>query len=457
MTDTRSAIESKLYEFIDVLRDANITVSADELLALFNALPHISLMEKDVFRQTLKTTLIKDYTDIPIFDKCFDDFFSPGDDLQEAVVQAFSEMKSREFIRERAGMPPEEVAALERALSDFLDALPDTIILEKNLEDILAIFLEELARSESSGGAGMMLFNARSRNMPAGHNGPAGQEGMTGSFPELAGALNNMLKKRLSDKKIGIQLRDREEYLLHKFIYQITPEEIKEMNDLIRRFGQKLKNRISLRKKRVKHGGIDIKRILRLSLQYGGVPFKIFHKDRRVDRPELVILCDISGSVNQYSRFMLLLTYTLQSLFSKVRTFAFISNMVEITPLFMEMNPERALNSIFEDTNFTYGWGSNYGKCFEQFIGNYSSSLTRRTTVLVLGDGRNNYQSPGLESFITMKERSRNILWLNPDKKHLWNWGDSIAYIYRDYCDEMKEVNNFLDLSEFIDKLFINF
>ena len=135
-----------------------------------------------------------------------------------------------------------------------------------------------------------------------------------------------------SRKPSGPASRDREDYLLHKHIYQITPEEIKEMRELIKRFGQKLKNRISLRKKRVKHGGIDIKRTLRTSLQYGGVPFKIFHKDRKIDRPQLVVLCDISGSVNQYSRFMLLLTYTLQGLFSKVRTFAFISNMVEITP-----------------------------------------------------------------------------------------------------------------------------
>ena len=167
------------------------------------------------------------------------------------------------------------------------------------------------------------------------------------------------------------------------------------MRELIKRFGQKLKNRIILRKKRIKHGGIDIKRTLRTSLQYGGVPFRIFHKDRKIDRPQLVVMCDISGSVNQYSRFMLLLTYTLQSLFSKVRTFAFISNMVEITPLFMEMDPERALNSIFEDTNFTYGWGSNYGRCFDQFMTDYSDSLTSKTTVLVLGDGRNNHQDPG--------------------------------------------------------------
>ena len=151
---------------------------------------------------------------------------------------------------------------------------------------------------------------------------------------------------------------------------------------------------------------------------------------------------------------MLLLTYTLQSLFSKVRTFAFISTLVEITPLFMEMNPERALNSIFEDTNFTYGWGSNYGRCFGQFIRDYSDSLGGKTTVLVLGDGRNNYQDPGLESLIRIRERSRNLFWLNPDRRHLWNWADSIASVYAEYCTEMKEVNNFLDLTEFIDKLF---
>ena len=429
-----------------------MTISAEELLALFSALPHISLLEKEVFRQTLKTTLVKDYTDIPVFDKCFNDFFSPGDDPQAAAVYAFRDMGAREIIRDGTGMSAEEAAALEKAFSDFLDSLPDDLIHEKSQKDLFDIFMAELAGSD---GLGMLRFNERNRNLPSGHRGSV-MEDAGEMDPELAGALMHLLRNRINDKRIGSRLREREEYLLNKLIYQITPEEIKEMNELIHRFGQKLKNRISLRKKRFKHGGIDIKRTLRSSLQYGGVPFKIFHKDRKIERPELVVLCDISGSVNQYSRFMLLLTYTLQSLFSKVRTFAFISNIVEITPLFMEMNPERAMNSIFDDTNFTYGWGSNYGKCFEQFTGEYSSSLTRRTTVLVLGDGRNNYQNPGLDAFMTMKERSRNILWLNPDKKHLWNWADSIAYIYNEYCDEMREVNNFLDLSEFIDKLFIN-
>lgn len=450
-----SAIQTKIYEFMDVLRDATINISSDEVLSLFHALPHISLLDKSIFRQTLKTTLIKDYTDIPIFDRCFDEFFSGGGDPQIDVVNAFREMHARDTVRERGGMTPGEMAEIEEALADFIDRLPDEVLFERSPEEILNLMIDELAQAESSGGLGQMLFNVRNRNRAATGGGQRAGDGPD-DMADITNALSALINRRQSSKKIGSRIRDREDYLLNKPIYQIKPDEIREMRELIRRFGQKLKNRISLRKKRVKHGGIDIKRTLRTSLQYGGVPFKIFRKDRRIDRPQLVVMCDISGSVNQYSRFMLLLTYTLQSLFSKVRSFAFISNIVEITPLFMEMDPERALNSIFEDTSFTYGWGSNYGRCFDIFMKNYSDSLTGKTTVLVLGDGRNNHQDPGLDSFIRIRERSRNLLWLNPDRKHLWNWADSIAYIYREYCDEMKEVNNFLDLSEFIDKLFLD-
>jgi len=450
-----SAIQTKIYEFMDVLRDATINISSDEVLSLFHALPHISLLDKSIFRQTLKTTLIKDYTDIPIFDRCFDEFFSGGGDPQIDVVNAFREMHARDTVRERGGMTPGEMAEIEEALADFIDRLPDEVLFERSPEEILNLMIDELAQAESSGGLGQMLFNVRNRNRAATGGGQRTGDGPD-DMADITNALSALINRRQSSKKIGSRIRDREDYLLNKPIYQIKPDEIREMRELIRRFGQKLKNRISLRKKRVKHGGIDIKRTLRTSLQYGGVPFKIFRKDRRIDRPQLVVMCDISGSVNQYSRFMLLLTYTLQSLFSKVRSFAFISNIVEITPLFMEMDPERALNSIFEDTNFTYGWGSNYGRCFDNFMKDYSDSLTRKTTVLVLGDGRNNHQDPGLDSFIRIRERSRNLLWLNPDRKHLWNWADSIAYLYREYCDEMKEVNNFLDLSEFIDKLFLD-
>ncbi len=330
-----------------------------------------------------------------------------------------------------------------------LEANPD-----KTARDIIKLLLDEPQSSSSSGALGQLLFNVRSRYARA----PMDAEGGEREEPDDAEFIESMIRERVRrrvlEKATGRTLNKRENYLLNRFIYRLTPDEVREMRELIKRFGQKMKNRISLRKKRVKRGGIDVKRTLRKNIQYGGVPFRIFHKDRKIDRPQLVVLCDISGSVSQYSRFMLLLTHTLQSLFSKVRSFAFISNMVEITPLFMEMDPERAVNSIFSDTDFTYGWGSNYGRCFNQFIREYSDSLTRKTTVLVLGDGRNNNQDPGLDSFIRIGERSRNLFWLNPDRRHLWAWSDSIAELYLPYCNEMKEVRNFLDLSEFIDRLF---
>ena len=435
---------------MDVLRDANIPISTDEVLSLFTALPHVRIEDKSVFKQALQTTLIKDYTDIPVYDRCFEQFFQGIGEIIENIDQLNALQKQK-------SLSARDIKALEDRLDSFIESLGENLLFEKKPDEILTLFLDALQESGSAGGFGMTLFQTSRSAMPSRYG--AGDEESDGREEqnELREILIQLTTQKIKKRKVGREIKERDDYLLNKLIYQLTPDEIKEMRELIRRFGQKLKNRISLRKKRVKHGGIDIKRTFRSSLQFGGVPFRILYKDRKIDRPQLAVLCDVSGSVNQYTRFMLLLTHTLQSLFSKVRTFAFISNMVEITHLFMEMDPERAINSIFHDTDFTYGWGSNYGRCFDQFIENFSDSLSSKTTVLVLGDARNNNQDPGLDSFIRMSEKARNIFWLNPEKRHLWDWSDSIASVYNKYCTEMKEVNNFLDLSEFIDKLFQDF
>jgi len=447
---SHSYISGKLFEFIDILRDANITISADEVISLFNAVTEIDLEDKNIFRQTLKTTLVKDYTDISVFDKCFDEYFSSrerffdgmdGDDLAD-----FADKVSNNLIKE-----------INSQLEKFIDSLDPAILIEKSADEIMQMFLDELPESEASGGGeGMGIFRSKGGAAGSYYSQSENGEPVERNIDDLLAVIKNLISLKTAKRNIGKTLKNREDFLLNKFIYQLTPQEIKEMREIVNRFGQKLKSRISLRKKRVKHGGIDIKKTFRTNLQYGGVPFKLFYKTKKIDRPQLIVMVDVSRSVNQYSRFMLLLTYSLQSLFSKVRTFAFISNMVEITDLFREMDPERAINSMFTDVNFTYGWGSNYGRCFDQFTENHSDALTKKTSVLILGDARNNDNDPGLNSFQKIHDKTKNVFWLNPDKKHLWDWNDSIASIYGHYCKEMKEVNNFLDLSGFIDKLFID-
>jgi uncharacterized protein len=450
-------IKNKIFDFIGVLQDAGIYISTAESLDVFSALENIGLTDRDIFRQTLATTLVKDYTDIPIFDKCFTEFFEKkigqkGFESDMIVKDA----NNSSVLKDRFNLKEEDMEEIGNQIDKIIDSLFEEFG-DKTAREIINILIENPEISSSSGALGMLLFNVRSIFTSANNSGMKGKERGDAEEAEklLEGIIEDRIRRRVFEKNIGRSVNKREEYLLNKSIYRLTPEEVKEMRELIKRFGQKLKNRVSMRKKRVRHGGIDIKKTLRTSLQYGGIPFRIFHRDKKIDRPQLVVLCDISSSVNHYSRFMLLLTYTLQSLFSKVRSFAFISNMVEITKLFMEMDPERAINSIFSDTTFTYGWGSNYGKCFNEFVKEYSDSLTSKTTVLILGDGRNNNQDPGMEALIRIKERTRNLFWLNPDTRHLWNWSDSIAYKYLPHCTEMKEVNNFLDLTDFIDKLYV--
>lgn len=445
-------ISKKFYDFIDILTDAGIDIPTAEILDMFTAMKYIDLSDKRIFKQTLATTLVKDYTDIPIFERCFRSFFEKKGDEDDDNPATILDILKLDSSNNNLISYAMELLELREEIEKFLENLSDQDIREMSPEEILNLLLENAATATTLSALGMMILNARSRGAPyRDDDGTPSDEGI-GEMQQL---ILQHIRRIINERGIGRKIIERENYLLNKYIYQLTPEEVKEMRELVKRFGQKLKNRISLRKRRVKRGGIDIKRTIRKNLQYGGTPFKIYYRDRKIDRPQLVVLCDISSSVNQYSRFMLLLTYTLQSLFSKVRTFAFISNMVEITSLFIEMEPERALNSIFTDNEFTYGWGSNYGRCFNQFMKEYSDSLTSKTTVLILGDARNNYQDPGLESFRRMGNRVRNILWLNPDSRHLWDWGDSIANIYAHYCTEMKEVNSFIDLSEFIDKLFV--
>jgi uncharacterized protein len=446
-------ILNRVYDFVDVLRDANVSISTDEILSLFNALDHTAVDNRRVFKQTLQTTLIKDYTDIPAFEKCFDQFFL-SKEMDERIEEIQSGAGRRESGRaEREGSGDRLEDELGDSMDSYLDSIPENLLLQKDAEELLALFMEEMEQSGSSGGMGIALFKTRRSMFARDHS--QDEIPPTDEERELYSRLLELMRGRSGKRRIGRSIKNHEQYLLNKFIYQLKPHEIKEMREVVKRFGQKLKNRISLRKKKVKHGGIDVKRTFRASLQFGGVPFKLFRKDRKIDRPQLVVLCDVSSSVNQYSRFMLLLTHTLQSLFSKVRTFAFIGNLVEITGLFMEMDPERAINSIFNDTEFTYGWGSNYGRSFDQFMENHSDALTKKTTILIIGDARNNNQDPGMNSFVRMKERSRNIYWLNPEKRHLWDWSDSIASMYIKHCTNMKEVNSILDLTGFIDRLFI--
>ncbi len=426
-SSTNNEITVKLLGFLKILREAGIRISQDESITLFNALPLISFSDSSIFKQTLQTTLIKDSEDIPAFLKCFDNFFS-----------------GKTFESDKISEP--DLEKLTDKVDEFLNgADPSTFISKK--DSVLAGEFKNFILSGSSGeGFGESLFPVLSGGAPS--------ESEAANEKIRTEMITKLIRQRIKSRYIGKEITVKEDYLLNKKIYQLTPVEIKEMRSVINRLGHKLKSRVGIKLKKTRKGRLNAPKTIKKSAATDNIPFTVYFKNKKIDRPQIAVICDISGSVNQYTRFMLLLTHTIQSLFSKVRTFAFVSNLVEITPLFREMDPERAVNSIFADTDFKYGWGTNYGISFKKLINEYGDSLNKKTTVIVLGDARNNHQDPGIDAFIEIQERCKNIIWLNPEKKHLWDWSDSIASVYIPHCVEMREINSINDLSDFIETLF---
>jgi hypothetical protein len=426
-SSTNNELTVKLLGFLKILREAGIRISQDESITLFKALPFISFSDRTNFRQTLQTTLIKESGDIPVFQKCFDNFFS-----------------GKTF--ESADSSDTNLEKLTQKVDEFLSGADAASFISKKDAVLAGEFKKFLVSGSSGEGFGESLFPVFSGEVSS--KSDAENEKIRTEM------ISRLIHQRIKSRFIGKEITLKENYLLNKNIYQLTPVEIKEMRLVIKRLGQKLKSRVGIKLKKTKKGRLNAPKTIKKSAGTDNIPFHIYFKSKKIDRPQIAVLCDISGSVNQYTRFMLLLTHTIQSLFSKVRTFAFVSNLVEITPLFREMDPEMAVNSIFADTEFKYGWGTNYGFSFKKLVNEYGDSLNKKTTVIVLGDARNNHQDPGIEAFIEIKERCKNIIWLNPEKKHLWDWSDSIASVYKPLCLEMMEINSINDLSSFIEKLF---
>jgi len=219
--------------------------------------------------------------------------------------------------------------------------------------------------------------------------------------------------------------------------------------------GAEAENRCSrsASRRRAKRGKFDVKQTLRHNLQYGGVPFKI-KLDRRVrERPQVVILCDVSDSVRNVSRFMLQFVYSLQDLYSRVRSFIFVSDIGEVTHLFEEQDITEAIEQSLSGGIINVFAHSDFGRAFRQFHRDYLAAVNKKTTVIILGDARNNYNLPQEWVLRDVRQRAKQLIWLNPESRLTWGFGDSEMDRYLPYCDVVEECRNLNQLYRVIDHL----
>jgi uncharacterized protein len=267
-------------------------------------------------------------------------------------------------------------------------------------------------------------------------------------------ALSEQIQKYVGSsiaKNMAEQPKPEQPDLMNTPFQYLSSEDVDALRDEVKRLAARLRSRAALRQRRAKDGNPDPKGTIRNNLRYGGVPMEIKYRNRHV-KPRLVLICDISTSMRYCSEFMLTLLYELQDQVSKTRSFIFIDDMHEISEFFKAERPDVAVQAVLS-THRPGSYNTNLGQSLQTFFDDKLDSVDSRTTVIILGDGRNNFNDPRLDLAFDLRRRSRRLLWFNPEPESQWGTGDSDMHQYAPVSSGVFQVRNLAQLVDAIDRI----
>lgn len=244
--------------------------------------------------------------------------------------------------------------------------------------------------------------------------------------------------------------RLREDLLQKVKLSNVEHRNFRLIQEIVLRMAKKLAALHSRRRKVFKRGQLHVSRTLRRNMSYDGSIFDLHWKSVKVDRPKVFAICDVSGSVAAYARFMLMFLYSLEEVMPKVRSFAFSSDLAEVTELFERNRIEDAIAKTLRDYS---GGSTDYGQAFRDFRKLCMDDVDNRTTIIILGDARNNYGDPRTDIVKEMYDRSKRVIWLNPESRSTWNVGDAEMRKYTAYVHQAQECNSLMHLNRIVGKL----
>ena len=460
-------MDQRILEFIGDLRRAELRVSPSEALDALTAASEVGLTARDAFKSALAATLVKEVRDLPTFDRLFDLYFLDLQALGEGLRKALGPAD------------PRAQAEIEQALSESdmeLDELTELLLRGQGSEMEMAI----RAGGQNAGLERLLYFlqvGHFSRRISDNFDWSTVERDLEqllrmlearGLDPGALARIRNYVELRLEAfRRMIRQHVQRElerrayrqgerltrEVLSEKPLFALSADEVAQMRTVVARLARKIKDALALRQRQEQKGRIDARRTIRKSLQYGGVPMEVLLRRRHREKPKLVTVCDVSDSVRNASRFMLQLVWNLQECFSRVRSYAFVSEIAEVTQAFNTYPVERAIEWALKGAPIDYHCRSDFGYAFNRFARTELDSLDRKTTILVLGDARNNYNDPQAWALRLIRERVKGIIWLNPEGQWGWGIGDSVMPLYAPSCDIVRECRTIAQLGEVVDNL----
>jgi uncharacterized protein len=460
-------MDKPLIDFAVRLRQSGLKVSPAEILDATATLSCFNLADRAVFKDALRSTLIKRCRDIPVFDSLFELHFGGGSKSGAAPDE--SEKRPLDRLREHlANKNQSSGTAMSRVTrlilsGRFGDLTKLMIENSHNLGmDRLAVypirgtfFLNRLRRKMELDNVAEQTEQLLAEMMEQGLHDDEAQavrQYVQRNLDRLHKTVEALVDRQVANKRFVTLRRLEEDELANRNLFQLSEQDILAMRPSVERLALRLKDRLSMRYRRAESGRFDIKTTLRKNVGFGGPLPDLRFRNKNPARPQVVTLCDVSRSVRNFSRFMLLFLYTLKEVVSRVRSFIFVGDIAEVTLLFQQYDLNEAVAMAAEGHGLTYPVGTDYGSCLTQFCEENLTSINSKTTVIVLGDARNNNLPPRLEALQAIAGRAKKLIWLNPESHLNWRLGDSVMELYKPFCTTVAECGNLKQLSAVIEE-----
>ena len=438
-------MQENLHRFFRAARGAGVHVSPAESIDAMRAVASIGLSDRTVLRDSLLLTLAKSEDEKKALGACFDLFFAHVDPAQP-------EAKDDEAPQDAASSEAQTAQPSDQPVQDEANAELGPLaqmLLAQNTADISAA----IANASSAVGLSEIryftqrgLFSSRMLETMGiqrlrddldalNDTNPAQAERLQAALDGLRDTVRDAVAQALA-----LYGREETENLRHEILRnaqlsRIEPRQVAEMRALIRQIARRLRERYSKPRKRQRRGHLDVRRTLRRNAAWGSVPFLTAWKRRHRDRPKIVALCDVSGSVARVSDFFLLLIHSLHDVVSDVRSFAFSGHLIEVSEILEQKSAEEAMAEIMHKVGFG---SSDYGSSLVDFEKQFMAAVTPQTTVIVLGDARSNKLDPRADILKAIAERAKRVVWLNPEGRMTWGWGDSEMPRYQTFCNVVR-------------------
>jgi uncharacterized protein len=455
-------INDRMVLLVERLRRAGVPVGMSELVDGFDATACIGIAQRNIWRSALRSCLIKRAEHLTIYDDLFDRLFpltssrldlgiefdfDPGDESNDAPWATNTGTGTS------GPKPPLQERLLHAVSANDADALQ--MLAAEGVDEFAGIGVGGSSEKQYMMRAmrALDLANLLQRALRESRKRLAENTDTTGMNVGLTRTeirANVETFRTLVQREITRRLAELEpvetittvKYPDDAAFLEASVTQRNEIRRIVKPLAQKLAARMAQRRRLRSTGRVDVRRTARRSLAFGGVPLEPKFKSKRASKPDLVVICDVSGSVSDFAHFILALTHGLHEELHRLRTFVFVDGIAEVTQIFADAEHELEPMHLLSQPGVVTGDGhSDYGAAFERFLHDHKSVIRPSTTVIICGDARSNYRDPKTSALRQLSELARAVYWINPEQQSLWATTDSVVDEYRPHCTQMFEVS----------------